>query len=240
MRGAPLVVAYIGLFEQERAALIELADQAPSVVDGAEALAFEVGDALLGYIDPEFAGHAFEDLGFKGLGIEPWIGLEAEAVAGALRGFDDAVELIEEGVGQGADDFSGAFGVALLTLLAMTLEAGVVEEALQTGSFRLLAFCAQRAVVYGDEAGDVAVFGFYDELGGGEARAGLVQAILHGVGGVPGRFDLGLQDALHQGLRFFVGKGSWGLGGLQRGRDGKGQEQSSCGEWIAVQSEKLG
>jgi hypothetical protein len=39
---------------------------------------------MLGGVDPELAGHAFEGLGFEVFGIEFGVGLEADAVAGTV------------------------------------------------------------------------------------------------------------------------------------------------------------
>ena len=94
--GAPLVIADIGLFEEERAALVELAEDSPAVVDVADSPAFEAGDPVLGGIDPELAGHAFESLGFEVFWIEAGVGLEAEAITGALWRFCKAGEGVEE------------------------------------------------------------------------------------------------------------------------------------------------
>jgi hypothetical protein len=79
---------------------------------------------------------------------------------------------------------------------------------LEAGLFGLLAFSGERSVVDFDEAGDVAVFGFDDELGGGVAWAGLAQAVLHGVieRAELGRFQLGGEDLFDERLGFVIGE----------------------------------
>ena len=228
--GAPLVVANVGLVEQEGAALFEFAQEATHVVDIVEAVAFEMGDALLGDVNPELAGHGFEGLGFNVVGIEGWVGLEGEPVAGAVRGIDGAGEGVEEGFGQGAEDFAGVFGVALLALLAVALEAGVVEEGLEAGLLGGFVIGGEGGVVALDEASDVAVTGFGNELGGGEARAGFAQGVAEGVGGVLGGGDFCTEDALDELLG--LGRGERCLGqraGQERGRQEQGgEEEQRC------------
>ena len=216
---SPLVVADVGLFEEQIAAFFEFAEDAPGVVDVVEAFAFKAGDALLGHIDPEFAGHGFEGLGFYVLGIEVGVGLEAEAVAGALRSVGDTGVLVVERIRQGAHDFSSAFGVVLFAYLAMALHFRVGGEFLEAGVFGLLFAGGKGNAVDGDEAGDVAVFGFDDELGGGKARTGFAQPVLHGMAAVIGGEHFGLQDATHDGFGLLLGQGA-------------GSRRGGAGEWL--------
>ncbi len=220
--GAPLVVADIGLVEEEGSALFQLAEQAAHVIDVVEAVAFEMGDALLGDVNPQLTGHGFEGLGFDVGRVKRRVGLKAEPVAGAVGGIHGAGVGVEEGVGQGAEDFAGVFGVVLLALLAVALEAGVVEEALEAGVFGGFVLGGEGGVVALDEAGNVAVTCFCDELGGGEARAGFAQGVVEGVGCVLGGGNLCTEDALDEFLG--LGRGEWCLG-QRAGQERGGQEQ---------------
>lgn len=213
VNGSPLMIADLSLLQEQGSALIELAKNTESIVNVFETLAIEACDALLGNIDPELAGHCLEDLGFEVLGVKAWIGSEGKAIAGALLGLHDACVLIAKGFGQGADDFSDALGIALFTLLAMVLQAGVIEERLQAGILFQLSLGVEWGVIDGDQASYVTVFGLDDELGGDQAGACLAYSVLHGVSEALVEafcgFELSVQDALDEALCLFAGEAGW-------------------------------
>src|ERR1700721_2210683 len=76
MGNVPDAAAHVGLIDGHGAAFVEPAEHAPAVVYVALELPLEMCDALLCRIDPDFAGHLSEDLGFQVRRIEFWIGSE--------------------------------------------------------------------------------------------------------------------------------------------------------------------
>ena len=206
VRGAPLMVAYVGLLQDECAALVEFAQKAESIIDIVNALAFETGDALLSHIDPKLTRHPFQDLGFEIVGIEAGVGLKGEPVAGSVQSFDDTGKGVLKGVRQGSDDFACSVGVAAFPFLAVPLQAGIAEQLFESNRFFLLVFDAEGIAVDRDQAGHVPISGSDDPLGSGDTRAHLVQVILHGMAGVAGRIDLGFKNPFDECLGFFVGE----------------------------------
>ena len=79
-----------------------------------------------------------------------------------------------------------AVRVLLLALAAVLLEFGVLGEVVEAGEFGLVGVGAERFAVDGDEAGDVAVFGFDDELGGVAALVDPAEQVLQRVVGLFG------------------------------------------------------
>ena len=75
---APLVLAHVGLFDQDPAALVQPSQDAPAKIDVLLQMALKAHDAFFGGVDPDFAGHRGEDLGFQVRRVEIRVGPEAE------------------------------------------------------------------------------------------------------------------------------------------------------------------
>ena len=180
----PVVAADVGLLEQDGAAFVELAEEAEAEVDVGGEMGVDAGEALLGAIDPDLAGDAAQDVGFEVGRIEARIGCEAEAIALAGGAGDDAFEAIEEGLGEQRHEVVDAGGVALLAPVAVLLELGMGGERVEATELGALGVGRERLAVDGDQAGDVAVPGLDDLLGGvaGDAVAllGFVEEVAEG------------------------------------------------------------
>jgi len=156
------MVAYIGLIDLHPAALVQLAENAPANILVLLQTARQTHYALLYGVDPDLASHGGQDFRLEVRGRELRVGLEGELLDWAGGGCTGSIELIEEGGGEDAQDFHGTGGVAVFALLAMLLEAGVAEESVEPGLFSLLLDLSEGLIVELDEAGDIAVSGFYD------------------------------------------------------------------------------
>jgi hypothetical protein len=58
----PVVIAYVGLFELDGSAFVQLAQDAPAEIYIGDDVGIEAGQAVLGLIDPDLAGQAAEDV----------------------------------------------------------------------------------------------------------------------------------------------------------------------------------
>jgi len=74
VRGAPLMIAYVGLLQDECAALVKFAQKAESIIDIVNALAFETGDALLSHIDKSSPAIPFKTWASRSSGSKPGLG----------------------------------------------------------------------------------------------------------------------------------------------------------------------
>lgn len=183
----PVVGGNFRLFEEDGAAFIEVPDDAPAEVDVGDDVGAKAGEALLGFFDPDLAGHAAQDARF-GVGRVPCgVGLEGEVVAlggggwsGGWRwcGFagnhdvgwnddragDGALVLVEEGVGEHAHELEGAGGILLLAFAAMLLEVGVSIEFVEAVDLDLMHVRVERLATGGDGDGDITLPGLDDFL----------------------------------------------------------------------------
>lgn len=96
----PVVSGDFGLFEGEGSSLVEAGEDAEAKVDVGDEGAGEPDEALLAGVDPDFAGDAAQQVGFKVRRIPAGSGgkAETEAFAGAAR--HGSLGLVDERVGQ--------------------------------------------------------------------------------------------------------------------------------------------
>jgi hypothetical protein len=76
------------------------------------------------------------------------------------------LKLIEQAIGKKAEDVGNAVCLLLVLFAAVLLEFGMGREIIEAGQLGFLGVRAERLAVDGDEAGDGAILGFDDELGG--------------------------------------------------------------------------
>ena len=211
MRGFP--VRGIGrnrlLLDDEAAALIEVAEDAPAEVDVPNQPGFDFGDAIGGHGDRHGAFHAPVDHGLAVWLVEVGVGLESQRdqLAPGFLVLGAGV-FVKEGVGQGGDHVAGAAVIVLLALLFLYELLRVDEQALQALIFFLTVGGTERLAVDQKQTANDAVVCF-DHLAGFSA-VGSFPGEPEGVVGIVGvRLQLVVDGLTNQNHR--IG-GQVGLG----------------------------
>lgn len=252
----PVVVADVGLLEEDCAALVETADDAPAELNFRDDVGGEADEALMGGLDPDFAGHASEDPRFGVGWREARIGRKGEVVAlRDGRGRSDGrrarlareshewrhgdgagnrrVLVVEEGVGQLTEELVDAGGVFLLALVPVVLEIRVGGKVVEAIDLRLAALGSQRLAVGGDGHGYVALAGFNNLLGKVAALVVLMEGKTDGLRSGIGGQAFGNGPANQRGS---IGGGRGGILGEGEHREEAGGDQKgseSTPGWVA-------
>jgi len=199
-REFPAVVSYVGLFEEYRATFAQFAEDAESEVDVGDEVGIEAHESLLRLVHPDLTGDTAQDVCLNIRRIELGIGLEDEPIALSRSAGNHVLKLVEERIRQKAKDMVDAAGIFLLALAAVLLQLGVLGEIVEALEFGLVEVGADGLAVDGDQAGDVAIFGFDNEFGGVVALVDLADEVLSGPMGLVGVQPM-LDGAADQGGR---------------------------------------
>ena len=147
----PLAAIHVALLEEDGAALVQMAEDAPAEVDAGDEMGAQTDEAVLASLHPHIAGHAAEDFRLNVGRIPLRVRREGQVPAelGGLRGRggrqtgnagDQDVRgggdlagagagvTVEEGVGQQPEEFIDAGLVGLFAAEAVLLERGVGGE----------------------------------------------------------------------------------------------------------------